>query len=248
VQTSEQLNELFTALAAAQGELPVIAKTKEATVRGETKTGKSFDYKYKYADISDVLHAVLPTLAKHKLSLAQPTVVAGNALMIRTRLGHASGQWIESEYPVCGLLGDHQKMGSAMTYARRYALCSLLGVAADEDIDGQGAAAPAARNGNGSISARAKADGPRLVSDATLNGDFGQPNDGEEYDDSAARLAYVAACTAIINATNKTRAEVLDWWKAEAQARRDFGLNQLEINMLKSLIAEKFPEPAKVPA
>jgi hypothetical protein len=238
VQTSEQVNELFTALAAAQGELPVIAKTKEATVRGETKAGKPFDYKYKYADISDVLHAVLPTLAKHNLSLVQPTAVEGNALMIRTRLGHASGQWIESEYPVCGLVGDHQKMGSAMTYARRYALCSLLGVAADEDVDGQGAAAPAARNG--SISARAKATGPTLVSDATINGDFGEPNDGEEYDDSAPRNAYIAMCKEIILNTNKSEADVREWWKGEQQSRRDFDLSQTEVNLLKSVIAERF--------
>jgi hypothetical protein len=60
-------------------------------------------------------------------------------MYIATRIMHSSGQWIESLYPVCGISGDHQKMGGALTYARRYSLCSMVGVAADEDIDGQGA-------------------------------------------------------------------------------------------------------------
>lgn len=133
MNTSENIDQLFTALAAAQGEIPTIPKTKRATIPG--KDGRA-GFSYAYADIADVLEAIRPVLAKHKLSIIQPTVMDGSALLIRTRIGHASGQWIESEYPVCSLGGDHQKMGGAMTYARRYALCSLVGIAADEDTDG----------------------------------------------------------------------------------------------------------------
>lgn len=137
--TSEQINEVAAALATAQGEFPQIIKTSTATVTG--RDGRQ-GYSYKYADIADVLKQILPVLAKHKLAVIQPTVIDGSGLFIKTRLVHASGQWIESEYPVCSVNGDHQKMGGAMTYARRYALCSLIGVAADEDTDGQEAAEP----------------------------------------------------------------------------------------------------------
>jgi hypothetical protein len=104
---------------------------------------------------------------------------------------------------------------------------------ADRDED-----KPAARNG--SISARAKATGPTFVSDAALNGDFGEPNDGEEYDDSAPRNAYIAMCKEIILNTNKSEADVREWWKGEQQSRRDFDLSQTEVNLLKSVIAERF--------
>jgi hypothetical protein len=140
MQTSEQIGEVASALAKAQGEFQPIEKAKTAKVKGQTKDGRSFDYTYKYADIADVLAGVLPPLSKHGLSVIQPTVVIDGVMIIRTRLLHSSGQWIESDYPVSSINGDHQKMGGALTYARRYALCSLVGVAAEEDTDGEHAA------------------------------------------------------------------------------------------------------------
>ena len=83
-----------------------------------------------------MLKGVLPVLSKHKLAILQPTFVEAGHIFVRTRLVHASGQWVECEYPVCAVHVDHQRMGSALTYAKRYALCALLGVAADEDNDG----------------------------------------------------------------------------------------------------------------
>lgn len=121
---------LHTALAAAQGELKNPEKTKQADA------GK---YSYNYADIGDVLEAVLPVLSRHGLSLTQPTKIQDNAIILITRITHGV-ESIESEYPVCSLNGNHQAMGSAMTYARRYALTSLVGVAAVDDTDGEGAA------------------------------------------------------------------------------------------------------------
>lgn len=121
---------IHAALAAAQGELKNPEKTKQAD------TGK---YKYNYADIGDVLEAVLPVLSKHGLSLTQPTKIVDGAIILITRIS-TGDEWIESEYPVCSLNGNHQAMGAAMTYARRYALTSLIGVAAVDDTDGEGAA------------------------------------------------------------------------------------------------------------
>jgi hypothetical protein len=128
------------ALAAAQGEYPEIAKGRTA------EAGK---FSYDYADISDILTAMRPVLAKHGLSISQPTRIQGDALVVSTQLRFrppsGDAEIIESEYPVCKASGAHQEMGKALTYARRYALCSLLGVApAREDEDGQGAAKAAA--------------------------------------------------------------------------------------------------------
>lgn len=137
--TSEQVDQVFGALADAQADLQNPNKTKTAKVKGVSKAGKEYEMTYKYADIADVLTDARPVLAKHGLCVIQATGVEGGAVLIRTRIGHKSGQWVESEYPVAAINGDHQKMGAALTYSRRYALCALIGVAAEEDVDGEGA-------------------------------------------------------------------------------------------------------------
>lgn len=122
---------LAAALAAFQAEIKNPPKNRKAD------TGK---YNYMYADIGDVLETVLPVLSRHGLSITQPTKIVENTIVLVTRLCHVSGEFIESEYPVSSLNGNHQAMGAAMTYARRYALTSLIGVAAVDDTDGAGAA------------------------------------------------------------------------------------------------------------
>jgi hypothetical protein len=143
MRTSDTLDELANALSAAQGEFPIIEKAKVARVKDWAASSSVALREYRYADLADVLRGVLPVLSKNKLAILQPTYVEAGTIFIRTRLVHASGQWIECEYPVSAITVDHQRMGSALTYAKRYALCSLLGVASDEDIDGA-AALPAA--------------------------------------------------------------------------------------------------------
>jgi hypothetical protein len=96
-------------------------------------------YTYKYADVADVLSMARPVLAKHKIALVQTTSMQGGALILVTRLAH-DGQWFESDYPVCQIGADHKEMGSALTYARRYAASAILGVASEDDADGEGAA------------------------------------------------------------------------------------------------------------
>lgn len=133
---------LYEALRAAQETLPEVAKNRTAKVKGKSKTGNEFEYSYKYADITDVLSAVRPHFAKHGLTILQPTRIEGNALQVATRIVHdVTGQYEESLYPVAAIGADHQALGSALTYARRYALCSMIGLAPDEDADGQTAAA-----------------------------------------------------------------------------------------------------------
>ncbi|MCP5099889.1 MAG: ERF family protein [Chloroflexi bacterium] len=130
-QSTTVHTSLHEAISAVQGELKNPEKNKEADA------GK---YKYKYADIGDVLEAVLPVLSRHGLYLTQPTQVIDNNVWLRTVITHVKGDSVESVYPVCSINGNHQAMGSALTYARRYALTSLIGVAAVDDTDGEGAA------------------------------------------------------------------------------------------------------------
>ncbi len=138
VAASDAVNELAAALAAAQGEFPIIEKNRTGHLPDAVPSRGNGSRAYKYADLANVLKGVLPVLSKNKLAVLQPTFVEGGHIFVRTRLMHSSGQWVECEYPVCAVHVDHQRMGSALTYAKRYALCALLGVAADEDNDGAG--------------------------------------------------------------------------------------------------------------
>lgn len=134
MNTSEQINELATALAAAQLEMANPEKNKSATIKSEKGS-----YAYKYADLAEALDGLRKTLGAHGLSIIQVTQLDGDTLTVITRLMHSSGQWIDSTYPVCRT-GAHQQMGAALTYARRYALFAMVGIAGDDDTDGNGAA------------------------------------------------------------------------------------------------------------
>lgn len=126
MQTSEAINELAAALAKAQGE-----------IQNPSKDKLNPHFKSRYADIADGLVAVRPVLSKHGLSIVQATDIADDgSVVLRTRLMHMSGQWLESLYPV-GRLTKHMELGASMTYAKRQALFAMVGVAGDmDDMDG----------------------------------------------------------------------------------------------------------------
>jgi len=130
---SEQTDVLFRELAAAQLEFGEVVKKREAVItKGATR------YTYRYANLVDVCAAIMPALTKHGIVPVQ--IPMGNRVYVRIVHG-PSGQWIEGGLPL--VLPDHgadvQRMGSALTYVRRYLLCTMLGVVAaeDEDDDGQ---------------------------------------------------------------------------------------------------------------
>jgi ribosome-binding protein aMBF1 (putative translation factor) len=132
---SSEVDQLYAAKAAAQGEFVAVPKNKTAKVK--TKAG--YEYSYKYADLADILKMALPILAKNGLALSQPLLVDSNGnLRITTRLGHKSGQWEQSDgLPINGDLPP-QELGSELSYFRRYDLGALLAIAPDEDTDAQG--------------------------------------------------------------------------------------------------------------
>ena len=129
--SSEQLNELFSALAKAQAEMPTAGKS-----------SNNHFFKSKYADLASVVEASRPYLAKNGLSVAQPITIGqdGKRVLV-TILAHSSGQYLVSRVPLNTTKEDMQSLGSAVTYMRRYAYASLVGVVAeDEDDDGEAVA------------------------------------------------------------------------------------------------------------
>ena len=103
------------------------------------KDGTNPHFKKKYATLDAVLAAVTPALGQHGLVIIQTTELCEGKTVLQTHLYHESGESITSNYPLPEI-SDCQKFGAALTYARRYAVCAILSVTADEDDDAEGAA------------------------------------------------------------------------------------------------------------
>ena len=132
VRYSPQIGELIGALAKAQAEFKPIVKDSVNPF-----------FKNKYADLATIIAATQPALSKHGLTVMQLPKAESHLAGITTILGHASGQFISTDLMLPAAQGakfDSQTIGSALTYARRYALQAILGVAADADEDGNLAA------------------------------------------------------------------------------------------------------------
>lgn len=130
---SDQIGELAAALAAAQATFTFALKDSTASMGGAGKR--------KYADLQSVLEAVRDGLTANGIAVVQSPMPAQKGIMLRTTLAHKSGQWMASE--LClpeDKMGGVQGMGSALTYARRYALAAMVGIAQDDD-DGETAMA-----------------------------------------------------------------------------------------------------------
>jgi hypothetical protein len=131
----ERRAEWAAAVVAALAEMPTVPKTKTATVAPKDKPGLS--YSYQYADLPSILEAVRPVLARHGLAVSQEVSTHDGYIQVTTLLIHKGGHR-EAYGPLAMPAGQHaQASGSAITYARRYALTAVLGIAAEDDDDGQ---------------------------------------------------------------------------------------------------------------
>src|SRR3984893_11918048 len=136
-RSSETVAALASALAKAQAELVNPEKSLTATIRtGRLEEGvRSF----RAAPLSSGLDIVRKTLGQHEIATLQTTAIDQTAGMVNltTTLAHASGEWIASDWPVCPIAetANPQRMGAALTYARRYALFTLVGIAGEDDLD-----------------------------------------------------------------------------------------------------------------
>jgi hypothetical protein len=134
---------LAAALANVQAECPEVVKKERARIEG--KEGRR-SYEYSYADLAAVTRAVLPILGKNGLAWITKPTLADGRMVLHYKLSHTSGECEEGFYPLPDR-GSPQDMGGAITYARRYALCAVTGVAPDEDDDDAAAATAAHQRG-----------------------------------------------------------------------------------------------------
>ena len=136
-RSSESVAALASALAKAQAELINPEKSLTATIRnGRVGEGER---SFRYAPLSSGLDIVRKTLGQHEIATVQTTAIdhAAGIVNLTTTLAHASGEWIASDWPVCPIAetANPQRMGAALTYARRYALFTLVGIAGEDDLD-----------------------------------------------------------------------------------------------------------------
>jgi len=136
-RSSENIGTIAAALAKAQAQLVNPEKSFVATIRSEGPRG--VERTFRYAPLSSGLDIVRKTLSQHEIATVQTTSIDETAGIVRlsTVMAHASGEWIASDWPVCPIAETErpQRMGAALTYARRYALFTLVGIAGEDDLD-----------------------------------------------------------------------------------------------------------------
>src|SRR6516164_3347885 len=143
-QSSSSVGALVAALAKAQADLVNPEKSMTATIRSDDKGGA--EQIFRYAPLSSGLEILRKTLSQHEIAILQATDIdqAAGVVKLTTTLCHSSGEWVGSTWPVCSVedMASPKRMGAALTYARRYALFTLAGIAGDDDLDAPDLSAP----------------------------------------------------------------------------------------------------------
>src|SRR5262245_30208134 len=134
--SSESIATIAAALAKAQAEMTNPEKSLVATIRSPFP--READRTFRYAPLSSGLD-IRKNLGRHEIATIQSTEIdqEGGLLRLTTILAHSSGEWVSSEWPVWQIadISSAQRMGAALTYARRYALFTLVGIAGEDDLD-----------------------------------------------------------------------------------------------------------------
>jgi hypothetical protein len=163
-RSSQSIASLAAALAKAQAELVNPEKSLVATIRADGPRGA--EQTFRYAPLSSGLDIVRKTLGQHEIATVQTTAIDQTAGIVNltTVLAHASGEWIASDWPVCAIsdTATPHRMGAALTYARRYALFTLVGIAGEDDLDAPDLVSPT----------------PETKADRTTRNKKGHLNDG----------------------------------------------------------------------
>src|SRR4051794_25673297 len=136
-RSSESIGAIAGALAKAQIELANPEKSLSATIHSPFP--REGERSFRYASLSSGLDLVRKSLGRHEIATVQTTSIDEGAGLIRltTTLAHSSGEWVASDWPVCPIseTAAPHRMGAALTYARRYALFTLVGLAGEDDLD-----------------------------------------------------------------------------------------------------------------
>ncbi|MGX9431825.1 MULTISPECIES: ERF family protein [Bradyrhizobium] len=156
-RSSERIGAIAAALAKAQAELTNPEKTLVATIRSPFP--REEDRSFRYASLASGLDIVRRALSQQEIAAIQTTRIEPSTAQVHltTLLAHSSGEWISSDWPVCAAKDTEapHRMGAALTYARRYALFTLVGIAGEDDLDapdtlvGSSPAEPRPGNGAG---------------------------------------------------------------------------------------------------
>ncbi len=123
---SDEIAEIASALAKAQG-----------VIKNPEKLRTNPHFRSKYADLATGLDCIRPPLSANGIAIIQAPGINADGVYLTTRLIHSSGQYLGCIYPVASSSADHQKLGAALTYAKRQALFSLVGICGDDDLDGE---------------------------------------------------------------------------------------------------------------
>ena len=130
-RSSETIGAIATALAKAQAELSNPEKTLTATI-----PARGGERSFRYASLATGLDLVRKCLGQHEIAIVQSTALDQGQIILTTLLVHASGEWVSSLWPVCPAAEPSAQIkGAALTYARRYALFTLVGIAGEDDLD-----------------------------------------------------------------------------------------------------------------
>ena len=136
-RSSETIGAIAAALAKAQIELINPEKSLTATIRSPLP--HEGNRTFRYASLANGLELVRKSLGQHEIATVQTTSLddATGLIRLTTTLAHSSGEWVSSDWPVCPVseTTNPQRMGAALTYARRYALFTLVGIAGEDDLD-----------------------------------------------------------------------------------------------------------------
>ena len=174
-RSSGSIGAIAAALAKAQALLVNPEKSLVATIRADEASGS--ERSFRYAPLSSGLDIVRKTLSQHEIATVQATSIdeAAGIVRLSTVLAHASGEWIASDWPVCAISDTAvpHRMGAALTYARRYALFTLVGIAGEDDLDAPDLISPKApetKSGFASNSRKSHANGNRGRSTQQFSG------------------------------------------------------------------------------
>src|SRR4051794_19038513 len=136
-RSSDSIASIAAALAKAQVELT--NPEKSLTARMRSPFPREADRTFRYAPLSSGLDIIRKSLGRHEIATIQATAIDKEAGLLRltTVLAHSSGEWLSSDWPVCQIadIASAQRVGAALTYARRYALFTLVGIAGEDDLD-----------------------------------------------------------------------------------------------------------------
>ncbi|WP_448044753.1 ERF family protein [Bradyrhizobium liaoningense] len=164
-RSSERIGAIAAALARAQAELTNPEKTLTAVIRSPFP--REDDRSFRYASLASGLDIVRKTLSQQEIATIQTTRIEPGTgqIHLTTLLAHASGEWISSDLPVCASkdVEAPHRMGAALTYARRYALFALVGIAGEDDMD-----APNVVTGPPAATESQPASGPKAKSPKTV--------------------------------------------------------------------------------